>query len=371
VQHTKRTRWRVLGTPTPYRKASDMNVLMVCSLFSLPYRVMQCIAATGAVVHVLGSIGSRGLRYSRYCRRFLRYEGRIAGDRDPAFAGEINRCVRDFGIDMVVPAGPAPTRALIASRDMIDAPCFPLPSLKQFDFLNDKWQFTNSCIAHGIACPPSMLFADRAQVAENFKRGLLTLPAIVKPLSENGGHGVLRLDASNAASQIERINYGPIIVQNFIEGEDIGASVFCERGEIKSFIANRFSKGIYTTFQDPVVFAAFSRILGPMEVDGVYHFDMRLTPDKKIYFLECNPRFYFKISLSMIAGINFIHAGLEKGADLPSSVEAGTQVKRPWALAASLGQPWTITRRDIALLWSLLSDPIPFIRETLRIDWDS
>jgi len=208
-------------------------------------------------------------------------------------------------------------------------------------------------------------------VAESFKRGLLTLPAIAKPLSEDGGHGVLRLDTTNAASQIERINYGPIIVQNFIEGEDIGASVFCERGEIKTFIANRFSKGIYTTFHDPTVFAAFSRILGPMEVDGVYHFDMRLTPDKKIYFLECNPRFYFKISLSMIAGINFIHAGLEKGADVPSSVEPGTQVKRPWALAASLGLPWAITRRDVALLWSLLSDPIPFMRETLRIDWDS
>ena len=149
MQHAERIQWRLPGDPRPYRKPSDMNVLMVCSLYSLPYRVMQCIAATGAVVHVLGSIGSRGLRYSRYCRRFLRYEGRIAGERDPAFAGEINRCVRDFGIDMVVPAGPAPTRALIASRDMIDAPCFPLPSLKQFDFLNDKWQFTNSCIAHG------------------------------------------------------------------------------------------------------------------------------------------------------------------------------------------------------------------------------
>ena len=246
MQHAERARWRVSYAPVSYRKASGMNVLMVCSLFSLPYRVMQCIAATGAVVHVLGSIGSRGLRYSRYCRRFLRYEGRITGERDRAFADEINRCVRDLGIDMVVPAGPAPTRTLIASGDMIDSPCFPLPSLEQFDFLNDKWQFTNSCIAHGIACPPSMLFADRVQVAEGFKRGLLTLPAIVKPLSEDGGHGVLRLDASNAASQIERINYGPIIVQNFIEGEDIGASVFCERGEIKSFIANRFSKGIYT-----------------------------------------------------------------------------------------------------------------------------
>jgi predicted ATP-grasp superfamily ATP-dependent carboligase len=348
-----------------------MNVLLVCSLFSLPYRVLQCIAATGATVHILGGIGARGLRYSRYCRSFVLYEGSITGERDRALADEINNCTRKFRIDMVVPAGPSPTRAIVANRDMVDVPCFPLPSLKKFDTLNNKWHFTKLCMEHGIACPPSVLFADRAQVLESLQKGSLALPAIAKPLSEDGGHGVLRLDDSNALSQIEQINYRPIIVQDFIEGDDIGASVYCERGEIRSFIANSFSKGIYTTFHDSTIFDAFSRIIGPLEVDGVYHFDMRLTPDKRIFYLECNPRFYFKIGLSMMAGINFVHCGLDKEAAVPFSIEPGTQVKRPWAVAASLGRPWAITKRDMAQLWSPLSDPIPFMRESLRIDWDS
>src|SRR5262249_13693370 len=159
--------------------------------------------------------------------------------------------------------------------------------------------------------------------------------------------------------------------QDYIEGDDIGASVYCERGEIRCFIANSFSRGVYTTFEDPTILHAFSRILGPMGADGVYHFDMRLTPDKRTFYLECNPRFYFKIGLSMMAGVNFVHRGLDREAALPFSVRRGTQVRRPWALAASLGRPWAITQRDIALLWSLLSDPIPFVRESLRIDWDS
>lgn len=357
--------------PAPRRKASEMKILMVCSLFALPYRVMQCIAATGAIVHVLGENRSRGLKYSRYCRRFVPNERCITGERSELLAERINGCVRKLGIDMVVPAGPLPTRAVIASRDLIDAPCFPMPSLEQFDFLNNKWEFTNWCIAHGINCPPSQLFANRDQLMESFKRSALRFPAIAKPLSEDGGHGVMRLDAANAGEKIDQIHYGPIIVQDFIEGEDIGASVFCERGKIKAFIANSFQRGVYRTLAAPIVFDAFSRILEPMKADGVYHFDMRLTSDHRIYFLECNPRFYFKIGLSMMAGINFVLCGLDKDADVPPAVRPGTEVKRPWATAASVIRPWTIGRRDLALLRSLLSDPIPFVRETLRIDWDN
>lgn len=343
---------------------------MVCSLVALPYRVMRCIAATGAIVHVLGGNRSRGLRYSRYCRSFLPYEGSITGERSELLAERINGCVRDLGIDMVVPAGPLPTRAVIASRDLVDAPCFPMPSLEQFDFLNNKWEFTNSCVSHGINCPRSQLFANREQLMESFKRGSLRFPSIAKPLSEDGGHGVVRLDAANAAVKIDQIDYGPIILQEFIEGEDIGASVFCERGQIKAFIANSFKRGVYRTLAAPIVLDAFSRILAPMGVDGVYHVDMRLTSDHRIYFLECNPRFYFKIALSMMAGINFVLCGLDKDAEILPAVRPGTEVKRPWATTAHLLRPWTIGRRDIALLWSLLSDPIPLIRETLRIDWD-
>jgi predicted ATP-grasp superfamily ATP-dependent carboligase len=295
----------------------------------------------------------------------------VTGERSPLLAEQINRCVRELEIEMVVAAGSRATRALIASADMVEAPCFPMPNLEQFDFLNNKWKFTNACITHGITCPHSRLFAGRSEVLESFKQGSIKFPAIVKPLSEDGGHGVFRLDASNAASQIERIDYAPVILQDFIEGEDIGASVFCERGQIKAFIANRFRKGVYRTLAASTVFEAFSRILGPMEVDGVYHVDMKLAPDGTIYFLECNPRFYFKIGLSMMAGINFVHCGLEKDACVPFSVQPGTEVKRPWATAICLPRPWMIGRRDIAMLWSLLSDPIPFVRESLRIDWDT
>lgn len=351
-------------------RTAGMHVLMVCALFALPYRVMQCIAATGAVVHVLGGPGSAGLRFSRHCHRFVLYRGVIGGQRDATLASEINKCIRQFGIEMVVPAGPLPTRALIASRDMVDSPCFPLPSLAQFDLLNDKWRFINLCRDRGIPCPSSRLFADRTDLRASLERGLLKLPAMAKPLSRDGGHGVLQLDAADAASQISRIDYSPVVVQDYIEGEDIGASVYCEGGAVRSFIANSFRRGTYTTIADPAIRDAFCRILGPLGVDGVYHFDIRRSPDGRLYYLECNPRFYFKIALSMMAGINFVQLGLDPAAPVPCSVESEIRVKRPWAAVASLSRPWTVTVRDLRQLWQDLKDPIPLIRESLRIDWD-
>jgi hypothetical protein len=69
-----------------------------------------------------------------------------------------------------------------------------------------------------------------------------------------------------------------------------------------------------------------------------------------------------------MAGINFVHCGLEKGANVPFSAQPGTGLKRPWATATCLTRPRMIGRRDIELLLSLLSDPTPFVTESLRID---
>jgi hypothetical protein len=353
------------------RASGSMNVLMFCSRVSLPYRVMQCIAPAGAVVHVLGDGGSTGLRYSRYCRSFTRLRRAITGERDPDLADEINNAVCQRGIEMVIPAGHVPTRALVANRDMVQADCFPLPEPKLFDLLNNKWRFTQLCLSNGIPCPRSLLFADRAELTARLQDGALRLPAVAKPLSEDGGRGVLKLATSDWRTQIKRIEYAPIIVQEFIEGEDVGACVYCEGGEIKCFIANTFRRGIYTTFEDPLLYDAVSRILGPLEVDGVFHFDLRRTSQRRIYFLECNPRFNFKINLAMVAGLNFVRCGLYRNEGVPSAARHGTQVKRPWALAYSLARPWAINQRDLALLWSLLSDPICFLRESLRVDWDA
>jgi predicted ATP-grasp superfamily ATP-dependent carboligase len=360
--------------PLPSRKVDKglrrPRLLLVSALISMPYRVMRTADAAGADVYVLGAELSRCLAHSRYCRAFVPSERPLDGERDEALAAEINRQIARFGIDLVLPGDVQATRTLIASRDLIEAPLFPLPTLEQFDNLNNKWFFTQLCGELGIPTPPSRVIADAAQLREELTAGSFALPAIVKPINHDGGLGVIRFDRETAVAQSAKVDYGPMIVQDFIPGRDIGASVYCEKGEIKAFIAHELTRATYVPLTDERIQPALARITARMGVDGVFNFDMRLAPDGEIYYLECNPRFFFKINLSMLAGVNFVAAGLSAlGHPAQPSPTPGA-VRLPKALAAALPTMWRITARDFRMLWYLWSDPVSSLREALGIDWE-
>src|SRR5665213_3619851 len=300
---------------------------MVSSLITMPYRVLRVAGAAGADIYVLGNSHSKCLEHSRFCKKFLLTSQPITGEADACLADEINRRVREFDIDMVLPGDVQATRSLIALRDAIDAPCFPMPTLEQFDRLNDKWFFTNLCGELDILTPKSWHVADAAELRREIEAGRIPLPAIAKPINHDGSLGVIKLDGADALAQLDRIDYAPIIVQEFIEGADIGASVYCERGEIKAFIAHELKRATYRALDDARIEAALARVMGRMGVNGVFNFDMRLAPDGTIYYLECNPRFFFKINLSMLAGVNFIRMGLRASTNTMLAPASGAAVR--------------------------------------------
>ena len=362
---------RRAGAARQAARATRPRVLMVSSLISMPYRVMRVARDAGTDVYVLGNAMSQCLTHSRFCRKFVPTDIPITGERNGELADEINRWVRWFGIDMVLPGDVQATRSLIATRELIEAPLFPMPTLEQFDALNDKWFFTKLCGELGIQTPKSRHIADTAQLREELAAGRIALPAIVKPVNHDGSLGVIRLDPDKALAQTVKIDYGPMIVQEFIEGRDIGASVYCERGEIKAFIAHELKRATYHALDDARIYGALARLMARMGVDGVFNFDMRLAPDGTIYYLECNPRFFFKINLSMLAGVNFVGLGLKALSRPTPNLERGATVRLPKALAeTALIAPWKITARDVKMLWYLWSDPISSLRETLGIDWE-
>ena len=286
------------------------RLLMVATLFGMPYRVMRCAQASDAEVYVLGNAGAWLLRFSRYCRQFFLSDGIIHGDRDEALALEINHLVHEFGITMVMPGDAPSTRALIACGDLIDVPCFPLPSLEQFDALNNKWAFAQLCEELGIRVPVTRLLPDVATLAKQIETGQLGCPLVAKPLSRSGSGGVVVLGRTDFESGLRMINYRPIVVQDLIAGRDIGASVYATAGKVKAFVAHCYHRRVYSTFQHDQIYSDIAKIVGHYGLEGVYNFDMILAPDRSVYYLECNPRFFWKISLSMLAGINFVEFGL-------------------------------------------------------------
>ena len=349
--------------------SGSLNVLILSTLFLMPYQVLRCAQAAGATIWVLGTNGAKGLAYSRYCQAFCAATSPIDGNFDAGLADEINRHIERLGIDLVL-AGDAPsTRSLIATRDLIVAPCFPMPELTQFDFLNDKWRFTTLCKSLGIECPNTKLFIDKEQLYREIDSGNLDFPSVAKPLNMDSGFGFITLDRESARQRVSTIFYSPIVVQDFIQGEDIGASVFCKRGEVQAFIAHKYRRSKYSTFFDETIYNNIAKLMREMQADGVFNFDMRLVADGRVFYLECNPRFFYKIAMSMLAGINFVSLGFpsrQKGA-LPNFLYPAT-IRFPKAMLATLHTPWKLRGQSWPIVKFLFSDPIPYFRECLGLE---
>ena len=348
------------------RTHETLRVLLVASRFKLPYSVLRCARAAGAEVFVLGSRSARKLKYSNHCKAFIRTHRELDGGGDLELAKEINALIGALNIDMVLPGDAPTTRALIQLRALIRAQCFPMPTLAQFDELNNKWRFGLLCASLNIPYPRSRLFTNVEALRVELNRNQIDAPFMVKPLSMDGGIGCIKLQPGNLEAQLSEITYGPILFQEYIEGEDIGASVFCLRGKIINFIAHKYEKDAYYSFFDQNIFNDIKTIMDTIQADGVFNFDMRRASDGSIVYLECNPRFYFKIAMSMIVGMNFVAAALKSKMERSVLETNIPKIARfPKAFLLALASFKKLEPESWEALRFVCSDPIPYILETL------
>ena len=349
-----------------YNDAAEHKLLLVATSYMLPYRVLRCAKSCGAEVYVLGGLGAQVLQLSRYCDKFIRSHRIINGSSDAALALEINVLTRNLGITTIL-AGDAPsTRSLIACRDLLDAPCFPLPGLEQFDQLNDKRRFAQLCQDIGLPHPTTRSFETIAELSVALERNHSGHPVVLKPLSLSGNQGVIRLVGHDTAEQIRRLDYEPILMQDFVAGRDMSVSIYCHRGTVQAFVLHQRQRRIFKTFWSQAIFDEMTHIASRLALDGVFNFDMIVDENGLHYYLECNPRFFFSISLAMLAGLNFITLGLRGDCgDGLQTIRDGTAVRSPEAVIAA---PWTwlkIKQRDLKSAAFVLSDPLPMIFDQL------
>jgi hypothetical protein len=346
-----------------------LRVLLVAKYFKLPYRVLRCAKAAGCDVFVLGGPQGAGLKTSRLCDGFFALQRDNLGQFDHSLALEINLWADRLNIDMVLAGDGPATRSLIAIRHLLETPCFPMPRLREFDLLNDKWQFTVLCEKLRIRCPDSLLAESVEQLAAALRDGKLPFPVMVKPLSQDNGAGCVVLDSACEIGKLTTINYAPILAQSYIDGEDLCASVFCADGDIKAAVMHRYARNSFSTFFRQSVMENISDICAHQNLSGVYNFDMRRDPEGDVYFLECNPRFFFSIAMGMVAGLNLLALGLP--GQPPTEAQqicAPTVVQFPKAMLAALLTPWRLRAKSWDALKYVAADPAPYLREELGLE---
>lgn len=341
--------------------AEKLSVLLIATNAPFQYRVLRCAAQAGAVVFVLGNELARPLALSRYCKEFALYPGDIGEENTSDLVKVINDLSAKWNIDYVIPGCGTTTRMLGLTKGCLRSKCFPVPSSEVFDTLNDKSRFIDLCRKLNIPHPSSVLLADASELRVKYDAGQLHFPLIAKPVDGYGSSGVVKLEARYADAAINTIDYKPVLLQDFVEGEDICISLFCVEGVCTHRVIYKRKGGIYFFAHDSLS-AAAQTIARHFKFSGVICFDARMAPDGSIRLIECNPRFWYNMDFALVAGINFVGLGIGGGAASSGApAREGRTFSSPYSFASKLFFPWTIGAQDVAMLRYWLADPIPLL----------
>jgi biotin carboxylase len=339
-----------------------MNGLMVAFAFGLPYHVLRTATAAGLRVHVLGSGPSRGLRASRHCASYRRSAVGGNGERDhEILLSEIEEVVRRRGIDLVFPSDDVSTRLLAAVRDRLPVRSSPLPDLATFDLLNDKGNFTRFALDHGVRVPQGWCYASVDELRRDLMAGSLALPVTVKPTNQSGSRGVIHIREAGELGQLDEVDYRPVLVQRHIVGETIGISAICRDGKILAHATQRRDDRQFQLFANPDLVANVERLVAATRLNGPANFDAVLEDKTGLaYIVECNPRYWFTIYMSMIVGLNFFECALGDAATAPGKAASLDRGEIRLSLKELVAAPWRASAQDWAFATYSLGDPLVY-----------
>jgi hypothetical protein len=337
--------------------------LFLANGFSKEYHVLRCAAEACASVYVLGSPRAYRLKYSRFCAHFEEFNFDLDGPLENMIE-QIERIARREEIDFVMASDYTTTLFLAKAAGKLSVSIFPVPDLETLQLLNNKWHFYKLCTSINVSVPETFLYQTADDLKKAIAAGRIKTPITVKPTELYAGSGVYHIMSPDALGLLDLVNYVPIVVQRHIIGSDVGVSMLSSHGKICAWTAQYFrvlegSRDIF--FRSDACFEAIKRIANETKFNGIAQFDARLeSATDRIYFVECNPRFWLSVFMVLNAGLNYVSVGLSGGIASPDHILTiePTEMPRLRGLIRKLCVPWQFTRNDFKLFRYLLSDPV-------------
>lgn len=298
-----------------------IKALLLASSSALNLKVLYCLYPV-AETHVIASSPENLAMRSRHA---VRKQVFPINDRTrTAEALELinTYCARE-GIDVIVP-GDIGTTAFLAEygSSISGAALFPASPGERLSAIHNKWTFAERLMDAGLATPRTRYIESAAGLDEATAEDV-GFPMMVKPLTCESSHGVVRMtDYRKLRDYVDSgrpYSAPPLIMQQFVDGQDIDISVLADRGRIIASAVQYWAPEGELVFQeDPEMFELASAIVRLFEFHGVAHFDMRRDRHTgKIYVLECNPRFWYTLPAAMWCGLNFVELGIRATLGLP------------------------------------------------------
>jgi D-aspartate ligase len=280
-----------------------------------------------SLLSVLRSFGERGARKivvswgadavlcaSRHVDEFVAFP---AEETDEGVWARLLALGRQHPGAMVFPIDDRATRMLLERRGVLPESLIlpPLPSLDVHLRATSKAGFARILREAGLG-HPATLVGSREALREGVQAGF-PFPALLKPVGRLGGQGIRRFEEpSSLLAVLEEDGFEAEghVVQEFIEGTDLGGAFLAERGRVVAMTTQLvLQRGI--GFAPPTevqvehredLCALLERLARHLEWSGVAQVDAVVDRrDGVVRLLELNGRFWGSLLASTAAGVNF------------------------------------------------------------------
>jgi predicted ATP-grasp superfamily ATP-dependent carboligase len=328
----------------------------------LQYRVLRCAADVFDEVYVLGSKEAAFLEASAFCHRFYTAAEGFLADSQAAIT-TINDISKELGITHLIPTDLDSTRFLALAKNDLHANCYPTPNPAALDTLNHKGHFATLCRDLSIPHPKTWVVDGKQELIGLVLRGDITFPIVTKPACSEGGINVLVLNTLQEL-QASSVDYSPVVAQRYIDGIDLSAALYCRSGGIIACVTYLSDCNSVEFVRDPGILQMARPLLEYLGYDGVLCFDLRRNPFGALYFIECNPRFWFHLDHARLAGLNFVQLGVQE-TDLPEPLPLTVRpqiILKPRGILRAISSPWTLQKRDLVSMEYLTDDLAFFVR---------
>lgn len=301
-------------------KIKSMSVLIPDGGNYDSLKVLYCLSRVPETkVHVVSRAKWPLARFSRYCSKFEYH----TSQNDNSWIDVIRDVVSRWDIDVILPVTPRGIELISRNHEVLSqiAAIPPVAKLEQVRIADDKWKFHQFLEQHGLPRVPTLYVGvpDKT-VVNSTTLDSFSFPALLKPVSQMGGYGIIKVENSSDCYRVwndknHTIKGEQYILQSFITGVDFSLSVCCHKGDIIAYSLYRvilpskshFGMGRLVEYvDDEKIIDVGKKLLSDMAWDGVANIDFVVDGhDRSVKILDFNPRFWRTLLGSMFAGVNF------------------------------------------------------------------
>ena len=359
-----------------------LRVILLSPPGDLGHTVLRSLSAMGAETLLICQPRS-AIRFSSHVSRTL-LASNEAFENTNLIVDVVNAEAVRTPIDAILASSIAGLKMLARVQARLRVPVFPMPDISLLEVLNDKWRFAQVCSECDVPTPKTLLYPSASHASIDDVRVEIGYPCVVKPVNASGGDGICivrnEINLPQALSEAARYTSDGVLVQRFMAGADVGLSVFAESGQIRNW-ATFYCDGRWSTQFSPIseLLEAGRRIVSHTRLTGVVNFDARYDKSSgELALLECNPRFFRRVSAARNCGLDFVSAGLASlvlADEQPMNLTKGRHLSAQdlfsrigLRMIMTQGYSLSEVRRDAI---EFLADPAPIVGAYLNEFWKS